>query len=110
MALERAAWLERRYGAEVQWLPFDLHPEYPPGGVPRTRLEQRYGKGFLDHVREMIEAAGFEHAPPAHVPRSLASLQLAEVAREEGGRGVLESGRLDHLADVVEEPLAVALL
>lgn len=29
VALERAAWLERRYGAEVEWLPFDLHPEYP---------------------------------------------------------------------------------
>jgi predicted DsbA family dithiol-disulfide isomerase len=87
VAFERAAWLERRYGAEVQWLPFDLHPEYPPGGVPRTRLEQRYGTGFLDHVRNMVEAAGLVHAPPTHVPRSLASLQLAEVAREEEAHG-----------------------
>ncbi len=91
MGLERAAWLERRYGAEVQWLPFDLHPEYPPGGVSRTRLEQRYGKGFLDHVRQMVEAAGLEHAPPPHVPRSLASLQLAEVAREAGAHEQVHS-------------------
>ena len=91
MALERAAWLERRYGADVQWLPFDLHPEYPPQGVPRTRLEQRYGRGFLDHVRKMIEAAGLQHAPPAHVPRSLASLQLAEAARDEGAHDRVHS-------------------
>lgn len=32
----------------------------------------------------MIEEAGFEYAPPPVVPRSLASLELAELARERG--------------------------
>ena len=31
--MERAAWLERRFGASVEWLAFDLHPEYPPEGI-----------------------------------------------------------------------------
>ena len=33
----------RRYGAQVDWLPFFLHPEYPEEGVPRSDLERRYG-------------------------------------------------------------------
>lgn len=69
------------------WLPFDLHPEYPPEGIPRERLEARYGEGFSEHVRRMIEAAGFAHRPPPRVPRSLRSLQLAELARDEGRDG-----------------------
>ena len=32
--MERAAWLERRFGAAIEWLPFDLHPEYPREGIP----------------------------------------------------------------------------
>ena len=74
----------RRYGAEVIWLPFDLHPEYPPHGVPRKTLEGRYGRGFLDHVAKMIEEAGFRHSPPPTAPRSLNALQLGVLARDAG--------------------------
>lgn len=74
----------RRYGAELVWLPFDLHPEYPPEGVPRAILERHYGQGFLDHVRTIVESAGLEHSPPAMIPRSALSLELAELARDEG--------------------------
>jgi predicted DsbA family dithiol-disulfide isomerase len=74
----------RRYGAEVRWLPFDLHPEYPPQGVPRRTLEGRRGKGFVDRVGKAIEDAGFRHAPPPVIPRSLRALALGELARDEG--------------------------
>jgi predicted DsbA family dithiol-disulfide isomerase len=77
----------RRYGAEVIWLPFDLHPEYPPHGVPRKTLEGRYGRGFLDRVANMVEEAGFRHAPPPTAPRAMKALQLAELARDEGLHG-----------------------
>lgn len=52
--------------------------------MPRTTIERRYGEGFLDRVRQMIEASGFEHAPPPVAPRSRMALELAEVARSEG--------------------------
>ncbi len=65
-------------------MPFDLHPEYPPHGVPRKTLESRYGQGFLDRVATTVEAAGFRHAPPPVAPRSLKALQLGELARDEG--------------------------
>ena len=84
MGLERAAWLKRRYGAEIEWLPFDLHPEYPAEGVPRRDVEARYGPGFLSRVQALIEQAGFEYAPADIVPNSLRSLQLAELARDAG--------------------------
>ena len=74
----------RRYGAEIEWLPFDLHPEYPPEGVPRSSLAARYGPGFEDRTRQLIEQAGFDYQPSSQVPRSLKALQLAELARAEG--------------------------
>jgi len=61
----------------VDWYPFDLHPEYPAEGVPRTR---RGGA-----AQQMIEEAGLTYAPPPdHIPNSRGALQLAEFAREEG--------------------------
>ncbi|MEX2587616.1 MAG: DsbA family protein [Actinomycetota bacterium] len=84
MALERAAWLERRYGAQIEWVPFDLHPEYPPEGIPRRKLEERYGEGFADSVKHMIEDAGFTYNPPEVIPNSKHSLEVAELARDAG--------------------------
>ncbi|MGH9268817.1 MAG: DsbA family oxidoreductase [Acidimicrobiales bacterium] len=84
MAIHRAAWLERRYGAEIDWQPFDLHPEYPPEGMPRSEQEGGFPEGFVDHYRSMIEAAGFPYHPPGVTPNSLLSLQLVELARHRG--------------------------
>ncbi len=84
MGLERAAWLQRRYGAQVDWYPFDLHPEYPPEGIPRSQIEARYPEGFADRVRKLIEGAGLEYRRPEVSPNSMGSLQLAELARDRG--------------------------
>lgn len=65
-------------------MPFDLHPEYPPEGVTRASLTSRYGPGFEDHTRRLIEEAGYDYRPPVQVPRSLRALQLGELARSEG--------------------------
>ena len=35
----------REFDADVVWLPFDLHPEYPPEGIPLAELHRRYGIG-----------------------------------------------------------------
>jgi predicted DsbA family dithiol-disulfide isomerase len=68
-----------RFGAEITWLPYDLHPEYPPEGMPRT-----------DHpatgsARQMFEAAGMAYNPPAAVrSNSRTALRLGELARDQG--------------------------
>lgn len=84
VGLERAHWLEREHGATVEWLPFDLHPEYPPEGIPRAELERRYGPEIHERTRQAVEAAGLEYGPPDHIPRSLKALALGELARDRG--------------------------
>ena len=85
MALERAAWLEREHGARVEWLPFDLHPEYPPEGIRREELHRRYPEDVHARTRQMVEAAGLAYNPPPDVvPNSRQALELTELAREKG--------------------------
>lgn len=76
--------MERRFGARVEWLPFDLHPEYPPEGIPRERLAERYGPGIHEHTRRVVEAAGLTYKPPDVIPNSRKALEVSELARDEG--------------------------
>ena len=83
MALERAAWLEREQRATVEWLPFDLHPEYPPEGIPREELQQRYPEDVHERTQQMVAASGLTYNPPPDVaPNSRQALELTELARE----------------------------
>jgi len=52
--------------------------------VTRASLARRYGPGFEDHTRRLIEGAGFHYQPSLQVPRSLKALELGELARSEG--------------------------
>jgi predicted DsbA family dithiol-disulfide isomerase len=89
VGLERAAWLERRFGARIEWRPFDLHPEYPPEGIPRAELERRYGPGLVERQRTMFEQAGLPFAATLDkIPNSRKALALAEFAAD---RGVLDA-------------------
>jgi predicted DsbA family dithiol-disulfide isomerase len=65
-------------------LPFDLHPEYPPEGIPRERLVERYGPRIHDHTRTAVEAAGLTYNPPPIIPNSRKALEVTELARDEG--------------------------
>jgi predicted DsbA family dithiol-disulfide isomerase len=85
VALERAAWLEREHGAKVDWLPFDLHPEYPPEGIPREELQRRYPEDVHERTRRMVEATGLSYNPPVDVvPNSRKALEVTELARDRG--------------------------
>lgn len=65
----------------MQWVPFDLHPEYPPEGIPRP---DRYSTENDHHMKSVIEGAGFAYAPAPVVPRSIRALELAQLARDRG--------------------------
>jgi predicted DsbA family dithiol-disulfide isomerase len=78
-------WLEHQFGAQITWLPFDLHPEYPPDGIPRADLVARYGEGYDVRTREMFAAEDLVYAPPAEVvPNTRLALELGEAARAHG--------------------------
>jgi predicted DsbA family dithiol-disulfide isomerase len=72
-------------GANVTWLPFDLHPEYPPTGIPRAELLERYGPKLTERMHRFFAARGLEYNPhPDVVPNSLRALQLTELGRDLG--------------------------
>jgi predicted DsbA family dithiol-disulfide isomerase len=73
-----------RFGAEITWLAFDLHPEYPPEGVSRSELQARRGGGMQDQMRARFEQQGLTYNPPDVVPNTRLAQQLTELARERG--------------------------
>jgi predicted DsbA family dithiol-disulfide isomerase len=86
VARERAAWLVRQVGATVEWFPYDLHPEYPPEGIPRAQLVARYGDHFNRIVQQSAADSGLPFNPhPERVPNSRRALELSEWARAQGG-------------------------
>jgi predicted DsbA family dithiol-disulfide isomerase len=74
----------REFDAEVVWLPFDLHPEYPSEGIPLADLHRRYGIGSVeqDPLRERFAAAGLDYNRPNVVPNTKLALRMTELARE----------------------------
>ena len=85
VACERAAWLESEFDAEIEWLPWDLHPEYPAEGIPRSELVAKYGAEHFANVAQMFEDCGFAYAPhPERVPNTHLALELGELARAAG--------------------------
>jgi predicted DsbA family dithiol-disulfide isomerase len=67
------------------WRPFDLHPEYPPDGIPFAELEARYGGGVADRQRAMFDQVGLPYAGDlVKIPNSRGALMLGELARERG--------------------------
>jgi predicted DsbA family dithiol-disulfide isomerase len=80
----------------VVWLPFDLHPEYPPEGLPRERLLARYGPAMTERVRSFLGSRGLEYNPnPDVVPNSMRALQLSELARDLGRHAAVHGRLMD---------------
>ena len=83
-------------GAEVNWLPFDLHPEYPPEGIPRAQLLARYGGAMTERMTRFFAERGLEYNPnPDVVPNSMNALRLTELARDLGRHAELHDRLMD---------------
>ena len=77
-------------------MPFDLHPEYPPTGLPRERLLARYGPGMTERVREFFASRGLSYNPnPDIVPNSMNAQRLTELARDLGKHAELHDRLMD---------------
>jgi predicted DsbA family dithiol-disulfide isomerase len=85
-----------RVGAGVTWLPFDLHPEYPPEGLPRADLVRRYGDSFHDRLAGRFAEEGLAYNPnPDVVPNTMTALRLSELARDHGLHDVFHDRLMD---------------
>ena len=77
--------MTERFSAAVEWLPFDLHPEYPPEGIPRAQLVARYGPDGIARTAASFERSGLAYDPnPDVVPNTMSALRLTEHARAQG--------------------------
>ena len=91
-------------GATVSWQPFDLHPEYPPEGIPRRVLLERYGPGMTENVRRFFAERGLDYNPhPDVVPNSRAALRLTELARDHGVHGAMHDRLMDAYWDEAKD-------
>lgn len=91
-----AGWVEEQFGATVEWLPFDLHPEYPPEGIPRAQLHARYGESFHDQLKERFAEEGLAYNPPPDViPNTMGALRVSELARERGVHAAVHDRLMD---------------
>jgi predicted DsbA family dithiol-disulfide isomerase len=81
----------------VTWLPFDLHPEYPPEGLPREELLARYGgDAMIERMTRFFADRGLEYNPhPDVVPNSRDALRLTELARDLGRHAELHDRLMD---------------
>jgi len=87
--------MQERHEASVTWLPFDLHPEYPPEGRPRSDLRKRYGEQVDDRMRTVFERNGLVFNPPEVTPNSRTALRLTELARDHGVHEALHDRLMD---------------
>lgn len=85
MGLDRSRHLETQHGATVIWVPFDLHPEIPDGGVPLDRLfgggDDSVRAGAFGRLAFLAEEAGLPFRPPEWVPRTRTVQGLTEWVR-----------------------------
>lgn len=69
----------------MTWLPFELHPEAPPEGIPReayfgrARSEQMHA-----HLQNVASSVGLNMTPRDVIINSRRALAAAEFAREHG--------------------------
>jgi predicted DsbA family dithiol-disulfide isomerase len=77
------------------WLPFYLHPEYPPEGVSREAIYARHPER-RGHAARMFAAAGLTYNPPPDViPSTLFALRVSELARDRGLHDALHDRLMD---------------
>jgi predicted DsbA family dithiol-disulfide isomerase len=96
-ALARLAAEEPGFAVTVDWHPFQLSPDVPPGGVDRARyMEVKLGgaarvKEAHDRVREIGEAAGiaFDFARIRVQPNTLAAHRLVSHVQHDRDAGDL---------------------
>ena len=76
--------LKAEYDVEVDWLPFFLHPEIPPEGMPiPDRLRARMSNSAA-HLQRLAHEAGLEMVSPNVIAYSRPALEATEYARQQG--------------------------
>jgi predicted DsbA family dithiol-disulfide isomerase len=87
IGLRRIERLQREFPVDVEWRPFELHPETPRSGA---QLAGRFGsaeraRAYAANIVGLAAESGLAMRMPAVVANSHLALEAAEFAREHGG-------------------------
>ncbi len=104
----------------LTWLPFELHPEAPPEGIPRDAYFGRARSEHMhSHLQSIAESVGLQMHSRDVIINSRRALGAAEFARERGKFDDMHNalfkahweggGRLEDVDDLVRIGSAVGL-
>ena len=78
--------LKQKYDLDVEWQPFELHPEIPKNGI--TVNELLFPRGYIEtvmaNVKRLAEEDGITLKLSDKLPNSRLALMISEFARNEG--------------------------
>ncbi|MEE9202951.1 MAG: DsbA family oxidoreductase [Dehalococcoidia bacterium] len=83
---ERVDRLEKKFGIDVEWKGFEIHPETPAGGgdLASIGFDEARAAAIYSRVQELSEEAGLKLNRPSRISNSRLALQIAEFAKEKG--------------------------
>lgn len=86
IALERVERLKQDFDVEIEWKPFELHPEIPASGIPASRLfgNSSYYEQAKFHFKKMANEVGLPVGDIKIIASSRLALMLGEYAKEQG--------------------------
>ena len=77
--------MQEEYDVVVEWLPFELHPEVPPEGMPVPQyIKQSAQRGTHERLRQMAQESGRNIVFSDRWANSRRALEASEYAREQG--------------------------
>lgn len=78
--------LSAEFALDIEWRPYELHPEIPPEGITPRQLfgSRRRGDDYMGMLREEGEKESLDIKPPQRIANSAVSLEAAEFARDQG--------------------------
>jgi predicted DsbA family dithiol-disulfide isomerase len=78
--------LKEQFNLDVEWEPFELHPEIPENGILANELP--FPRGYLEtvmaNVRRLAQDDGITFKLSDKLPNSRLALMISEFARKEG--------------------------
>lgn len=87
IGMQRIERLQQEFPVDVEWRPFELHPETPKTGADLTgRLGSSVrAVAYMNNIIALAHESGIEIKMPRVVANSHLALEAAEFAREHGG-------------------------
>jgi len=80
----RVEQLQREFPVDVDWVPFELHPETPAEGKAADGAPSGRRAAMYEHLRRLAAEAGLEMKQKSFISNSRLALEAGEFARAAG--------------------------